>query len=89
VKPFCLSSETVLPFKCNVYRYNEVWNLMTYTAWRTIAVPCAGVVAHLTLPAFTVTVVPGAAALAAVAAAGVGEDAAAAAGAAAVGLCNG
>lgn len=43
---------------------------------RTIAVPCAGVVAHPTLPTFTVTVVTGAAAVAAVAAAGDGEAAA-------------
>jgi hypothetical protein len=30
VKPFYLSSETVLPFKCNVYRYSEACEAIFY-----------------------------------------------------------
>ena len=35
-----------------------VWNLVTLTAWRTIALPCTDLVSHSTLPHFTVTISP-------------------------------
>ena len=35
-----------------------VWNLVTLTAWRTIALPCTDLVSHSTLAHFTATVSP-------------------------------